>query len=389
MKIFSKFKLIAIASLLSPMSISAQVDQAQVIPFQAGTPATAADMNQNIQALIAVINSNNAEIKALRDELALVPSNAQVESIKEELALVPTKLNLPQPTLQQEMSGSVYRLGSISASLGTKESATGSDMRNKIHAAEGYLTLKSDGSMTLAIDQRERLVDTNVINGREGAITDGNGDEVKFPIFTAASFYTEDLPENDPFDGTWSLAGRTLTLGLGGDAVTFFVSVDGSTLFNNEKDLSTDFGFSMYSFNMAVGVRISKPQPNILVRIDNTGSSPDIIDAVNNGTPSHLIKGSSTNGRRIYVRNTGDADLVLGSRTVIHTQGGGMSIPPQTGTISIAPNTEISIPVTDINIPTISEQEDLAGIYLMSNDSDAPTFIVNIKSKSTSGASNP
>lgn len=349
-------KLIAIVGLLCPMGISAQVDETQIIPFQAGTPATAAHMNQTIQALIATINSNNAELKLLRQELALVP----------------TTVNLPQPTLEQDIAGSVYRLGYFSVEAGNNNFIRDGDykvqnIRHTINNGEIILTLNTDGTLTLQLDEHEREMNLYILRYEPSGAT----------VLSDGTVSSErgDFPTVETINGTWSVAGNILTLNLGGDAETLFVSPDGNSVFNNENDTYVDNGLNMFGANLFMGVRISKPQPNIEVHFPVPGEITSTIVVVNNDDP---VKFDDTNPRTITIKNTGNGNLVLGSSALIQDVGGDFTFPTQDAPVSIAPNTEFTLQVTNPHDQGNNRQD--GKVYLMTNDPDTPTFILNIYS---------
>lgn len=344
-------KIITIISLLLPLGISAQVDESQIIQFQAGTPARAADMNQTIQALITTINNNNAEIKALRDQLTLVPS----------------KVNLAQPTLQQNLAGSVYHLGILEAAHGTKTTTDGAQqttrlMRHALFGETGTLTLNADSTLTLGLTGAMRELDLILLSG------------VNTPSYGTTSQFG--APETENLTGTWSLAGSVLTLNLDGDTETFSVSVDGNTLINNGSDTENDDpSITMHTVSMDVGVRISKPQPNIEVVVES-GPGVLVFTPINNGVSEGV---NDTNAKHIVIKNTGTGNLVLGSSAMIQETGGDFTFTKQTGSVTIAPNTEYRM-LELVNPLSQGGTRRDAAIYLMTNDPDTPTFIVNVHS---------
>ena len=354
---------IVAVSLLSSLSLTAQVAQ-----FQPGTPARAADMN----ALVTAINNNTAQLKALQDQMSIVASVT----------------NLPQPTLQQNLAGSVYHVGILETAHGTSTSLNGEQrtrlMRHTLFGETGTLTLNTDNTVTLTLAGKESEANLTLLSGVPTA--DPANETPSYGSVSQTQFV-----ENETLTGTWSVAGNVLTLNLDGDTETFSVSVDGNTLFNSAADTNNDNpNITMYSVGLDVGIRIHKPQPNILVRFrKRIVDRYEWTEATNNGDPYRLIIDMYTlaNNDKLFIKNTGGANLVLGSRLMIQTQGTGLLVAPQSSPITIPPNTEIEIVVTQSSLPPLYGTEDIASIYFMSNDPDTPTLIANISSigNSTTG----
>lgn len=353
---------------------AASVNENNVVDFQAGQPACAADVNQTIQALVDAINDNTAQIAALQDQVSIIAS----------------VVNLAQPTLQQELEGSVFQFASLDVGAGATQVRNGlteiGTMRHAIYYEAGTLTLNSDGTLDFSSDFRERETNLSINSGFD-QLDPSN----PFPLIMDVDV-SDDIDESGTFSiaGTWSLIGQELHLTIDGENEVLHVSTDGTTILSQNTDMDTGSNVDTLFISMVVGIRTYKPQPDIHVKIDNTGNSPAIIDAENNGTPFHLFSQGANvgDGRHIYIENTGDVDLILGSRALIQPTDSAFSMEAQSGPVTIAPNTEISIRI-DSDMPALGEPEDTAAIYLMSNDPDTPTFIVNVKSLSTEGASPP
>jgi hypothetical protein len=351
--------------LFAGIATSDPVDEGQIIDFQAGTPARAADMNQTMQELISAINDNAAEVKALREQLSIVAS----------------KVNLPQPTLEQNLAGSVYRVNSLEAGHGTSSVRTGlteiGRLRDSVFAESGTLTLNANNTLSYAFAGSANEAEVFVNSGFSAE--DPNS---QFPVIMDVNVSQADFPENDTLPGTWALAGNVLTLTLDGEDETVAVSVDGNTLLLGGTDSFVDGGLNMFEASMAVAVRVSKPQPNIEVRVEIRSTAapyPWILESnpENNGA-AELI--NQNNGQyRIVISNTGTGDLVLGSSIMIQDTGGDFSFPNQNAPITIAPGTEYTGLVLTNPVSSGSNRRD-AAIYLMSNDPDTPTFIYNIYS---------
>lgn len=344
-----------LCGLLINSQMIAQVDEAQIIPFQAGAPARAADVNQNIQTLITAINNNNAEIKLLREQLALVPS----------------KINLPQPTQQQNLAGSIYHVGILEAAHGTSTTLNGEQrtrlMRHMLFGETGTLTLNTDNTVTLTLAGKQSEADLTLLSGVPAA--DPTNESPSYGSISQAEFV-----ENETLTGTWSLAGSVLTLVLDGDTETFSVSVDGNTLFNNGADTDTDDpNITMHSVSMDVGVRISKPQPNIYVFFKRSDGVE--MPLLNDGT-KYILNSGGTSTFKIHMRNTGTSDLIVGSQAVIRTSGNNDLVMTSSNRV-LAPGEDQWVLVTD-NVSGGLDSE--ASVYLMSNDTDTPTYIVNVNS---------
>lgn len=347
-------------SLLSSLPLTAQVNQSQIIPFQAGTPARAADMNQNIDELIRAVNENTAQLKALQDQMSIIAS----------------VINLPQPTLQQNLAGSVYKLGIMETGIGASSHRNGlteiGNMRHNMFNESGDLTLNVDGSASYAFNGKEREFLLDINSGFHA--DDPNS---PFPAIIDVNVSNSGTwNEVDTITGTWSVSGNVLTLNVDGDTETFFVSTDGNSLLNNAIDADNgDPNITMHSSSLDVGIRISKPQPNLEVQIDSVSGGHVHIDPPNNGTP---FLNNDTNGKLIVIKNTGTGNLVLGSSALIQDPGGDFTFAGQTGSVTIAPGAEHSIEFVN-PLSQGSTRKD-AAIYLMTNDPDTPTFIYNFYS---------
>ncbi|MGJ8649467.1 MAG: hypothetical protein ACSHX4_03830 [Opitutaceae bacterium] len=377
-------KLIAVLSILCPLSLFAQVNDAQIIPFQAGTPATAADMNQNIDELTRAINENTAQLQALQEQMSIIAS----------------VINLAEPTLQENLSGSVYKLGILEIGHGVSDVLAGEYrtqlMRDSIWGESGTLTLNANNTASLVLNGQQSEALLNLGSGVPAA--DPSAETPSYGDVSLSSF----PPESETIAGTWSLAGNVLSVVLGIDTQTFNVSIDGNTLLHTFTDSEPDGTMTVRYAGMDLGIRISKPQPNIEVEIDaDVFENPDWnvipILATNSGAPHSIFDGpgsgsqsgiesfrasAASNGRKIYIKNTGTSDLTLGSSALQQTQGGGLSLQNQGGPITIAPNTEFELTITDtVFDETAVTATDLGAIYLMTNDPDTPTFIVNISSR--------
>jgi hypothetical protein len=355
----TQLRSIIAVSLLSSLHLTAQVDQAQIVPFQAGTPARASDMNQNIQTLITAINNNTAQLQALQNQMSIIASVT----------------NLPQPTLQQNLAGSVYHVGILEIAHGTSSTRTGlteiGDMRHTIFGETGTLTLNTDNTLTITLVGNESTANLTINSGFDE--TDPTN---PFPLIMDVNVAQEGFPETETLTGTWSLAGSVLTLDLDGDTETFSVSVDGNTLFNSSTDTNNDDpNITLHDVSVDVGVRISKPQPNIEITVESTTGTL-IFNPANNGASEEL---NDTNTKVIVIKNTGNGNLVLGSSAMIQDAGGDFMLTSQTGSVTIAPGAEYTTLELDNPLTQGSTRKD-AAIYLMSNDPDTPTFIVNIHS---------
>ena len=76
------------------------------------------------------------------------------------------------------------------------------------------------------------------------------------------------------------------------------------------------------------------------------------------------------------MRNTGTSDLIVGSQAVIRTSGNNDLVMTSSNRV-LAPGEDQWVLVTD-NVSGGLDSE--ASVYLMSNDTDTPTYIVNVKS---------
>lgn len=349
-----------LSGLLLSSQIFAQVDETQIIPFQAGTPARAADMNQNIQTLITAINNNTAQIKSLREQLSIVPAS----------------INLAQPTLDQELAGSVFRMAIVESAVGGSRDRNGlteiGNLRHKVFGEDASITLNADHTLSLTTNSRERESNLDINSGYDAADPSN-----PFPLIIDVNVLTDlDTVESPTFSGTWSVSGQVLTLNYDGESETYSVSVDGNTLLAQGSDVDNDDpNITMVSVGMDVATRIHKPQPNIEIDVETFGGLLDF-NAVNNG-PSELV--NDTNTKTFKIKNTGSANLIIGSSSLIQEAGADFTFTKQHGPITIAPNSESTLLKLDNPLTQGSNRKD-ASVYIMTNDPDTPTFIVNIHS---------
>jgi hypothetical protein len=357
------------------------VDEEQITLFQAGDAASADDVNQNFQVLIDAINNNAAKLQELNDNIAKLPA-----------AFVH-----PQPTLSDNISGSSYKVFTHESGIGIESTTTltgGSpivrhtwqDLVHTVFSEASTVTLNSDG--TFAIDfvgvERELLASTFAIH------------DVDSPDFAQIQSLDvrvvfDDL-EADTIIGTWSLSGQELSVTFpadgedGPETEILFVSPDGNVIMLGNQDKGTfgDTSLEVLRSTVVMGVRTHQPEPDVNIQIDNTGNSPDRIDALNNTTPFHVFKSPAgvLDTKRIYIENNGDANLEVTSIALIQEPGSGFGVEELVGTLTLAPGAEQSVEITSI-VPPINFDA-TAAVYVFTDDPDSPTFIVQVRSETTS-----
>jgi len=230
-------------SFFGSISVFAQVAEEQVISFEAGTPATAADMNQNIQALIAAINENHTQIEALQEQVGMLTE----------------LVNQPTQSLEEQITGSSYHVVNYRVSHG---SSSGSRLlgdstlleravRQTLLGEGGTLTLNADQTINFSLAGTEKELSLYLTEVRD---SDG--------AFSRFSAQRTTLVENnnDTITGTWSLTGQVLNLNLVFDeeeeGVAFQVSVDGNNLVMllNQTEVD-DGGMRVESMSLVTGTR--------------------------------------------------------------------------------------------------------------------------------------
>jgi hypothetical protein len=202
----SILKTLTLIASFSTLSLTADtVDTGQVVTFNAGDPATAADMNQTIQALVTAINDNAA---------ALAASNT---------------------TLLEKVSGSTYKWVSMSLEFAKLSDNQSPDLgiSNQAVALDSIITFNADLTLDETFNFREWKVQT---------------------LGGISSSETLDLNVTENGVSTWSLAGNTISF----IDTTGTVSLDGNVIIISEYiDLSdTDYYTTSTTREVTLGVLV-------------------------------------------------------------------------------------------------------------------------------------
>lgn len=208
------------AAMLSSASFAGEVTGYSDVT--AGTPATAAAVNGNFQALISAINDNAQRIAVL--EAATV-------------------------NLQDSLTGatfSVFHIGGESEIY--QDSNTAATTRGIGRwGGQGTITLNGDSTVTTGIGETGRHFDLESSGG--------------------VAFFVEDHqdPDTPTVGGSWALNGQTLSILFPGDTVPvdFTVAADGAIVVSGGGSASVDTvgteSWDTVENYFVVGVRLSAP----------------------------------------------------------------------------------------------------------------------------------
>jgi hypothetical protein len=333
-----------VLALISPIfALSAfadPVDNAQITTFQSGTPATAADINQNFQALIDAINDNAVRI-------------AQLEAAA----------RIPGRTLLEQVSGSVYQFYVSELGTGTASALNGTSPNQSSNKAlylwafgeQGTLTFNTDGTLSFSSNFREREIEVTTQGSYDGSVTPAY-EQVNTVKIEKSLDDTDTAAEV----GTWSLSGQDLTFITDGESTVLKVSPDGETLMLGESSDSTagsPFGtdIGMLSVSTILGTRINPMNLNL----ENFDGSDY----------AHQSNYTAETGESVTLRlvNLGDSDLTSLSLAVT----GGLSITNGLSATSVGPGAHQLI--------TVTYSGGTAKLTITSDDTDTPSYEINFQ----------
>ena len=141
-------KLAQVMSLALPgLLLADPVNETQVITFQAGQPACAADMNQTVQALIAAVNDNAARIAELEAQLRRAQRPLSAKVLGSSYQIYSYEAGLGEVSTTQNVGGP----GSIVANTHGK-------LGHSSFIETGTLVLNIDGTASLTASSFEREV---------------------------------------------------------------------------------------------------------------------------------------------------------------------------------------------------------------------------------------
>ncbi len=240
---------VAFATAVVPSAWAGEVSPGDITVFQSQTPAVAADVNANFDALIAEIDDNSQRIDALilavgaletlvqqldlsqlqvdlgGQTLAGVVSNtglADLSTAGTDLSVEITAIDSRVVVLEspQLVAGATYRFGELSSSL--VQSTTLSTFDEAVtlvgFSNGGTITfgMAGSGSISGTTDETEVIVSAELITGGPDVFTSVG--------ITGSSFVNQ--PDNVAF--TFTQTGATISTSVG---LTFYASGDGSTIF--------------------------------------------------------------------------------------------------------------------------------------------------------------
>jgi hypothetical protein len=240
---------VAFATAVVPVAWAGEVSPGDITVFQAETPAVAAEVNANFDALIAEIDDNSQRIDALilavdaletlvqqldlpqlqvdldGQTLAGVVSNTGLA----DLSTAGTDLSVEIPEVDsrvvvlespQLVAGATYRFGELSSSLVQSTTLANFDEAVTLvgFSNGGTITFAVDGSGSISgtTDETEVIVSAELITGGQDVFTSVG--------ITGSSFVNQ--PDSVAF--TFTQTGTAISTSIG---LTFYASGDGSTIF--------------------------------------------------------------------------------------------------------------------------------------------------------------
>lgn len=192
-----------LASAVSAPALAGEVDATAVNTFEAGTPAVAAEVNDNFAALISAINDNASRIAALEDAIP--------DSIAGSWSMVGLNLDL-------------------AADSGTAG------------LADAYSEITLDGEFgSFSFDPAGTFTGTlNASRARLAAeITCDQDPDPAIPDECVNAFQPETENPSESISGTWTEDGNSVTLDLGGESVTLHKGSDDLLILSEREQITT------------------------------------------------------------------------------------------------------------------------------------------------------
>jgi hypothetical protein len=200
-KIKNTIGVIALSTLICGQAAAETVEESDITTFEDGTPAVAAEVNANFQALITAINDNATRLAAI------------------------------EASAGSSVAGKTFRLNQIGILL----RGDGNGAATAANLSQTYLvTFDSDMSFSFVGEESEGELQTTT--GVFGSVVESEAVDVS---------------------GSYSQSSSNVTVDFGGgETVTFTVSADGNVLLLGEFKFEEDEGFQRSETSYIVGVAI-------------------------------------------------------------------------------------------------------------------------------------